>query len=80
MDIQFKEDHVYVVLGDGRIIGNPLAWHPWLLAATDEQRSQVELYTLSAYWPELDNGLDVEGMMKGRSPALPQDSVEHLKS
>jgi len=30
----------------------------------------VELYELSAYWPDLDDGLDVEDMMKGMPPHL----------
>ena len=66
--VEFTDDTVYLHLADGRIIGNPLVWHPWLLTATKSQRANVEYYELSAYWPVLDDGLDVEEMIKGIPP------------
>lgn len=68
--VDFADETVYLRLMDGRIIGNPLAWHPWLADATPEQRANVEMYELSAYWPDLDDGLDIEEMMKGMPPRL----------
>jgi hypothetical protein len=68
--IDFEDDAVYLRLADGRVIGNPLAWHPWLANATTAQRTNVEMYELSAYWPDLDDGLDVEEMMKGMPPHI----------
>jgi hypothetical protein len=68
--VEFTNEAVYLRLADGRVIGNPLEWHPWLQAATPEQRLNVELYDLSAYWPDLDDGLDVEEMMKGMPPRI----------
>ena len=68
--VEFKDEMVYLRLADGRIIGNPLEWHPWLAVATPEQRTNVELYELSVYFPDLDEGLDVEEMMKGIPPRL----------
>src|SRR5258708_6621187 len=63
--VRFDADNVYVVLSDGRVIGNPLSWHPWLVAATAEQRENVELRAFSVDWPDLDEGLDIQGMMQG---------------
>lgn len=68
--VEFKDDRVYLQLADGRVIGNPLDWHPWLAAATPEQRAHVEMYELSVYFPDLDDGLDVEEMMKGMPPRV----------
>ncbi len=68
--VNFQADTVYLHLADGRVIGNPLEWHPWLANATPEQLAHVELYELSAYWPDLDDGLDAEEMMKGIPPRL----------
>lgn len=68
--VKFQEEMVYLHLADGRVIGNPLEWHPWLVAATPEQRANVELYEMSVYFPDLDDGLDVEEMMKGMPPRL----------
>jgi hypothetical protein len=68
--VAFQGDTVYLRLADGRVIGNPLQWHPWLAKATPEQRANVEMYELSVYFPDLDDGLDVEEMMKGMPPRL----------
>jgi hypothetical protein len=70
VSIEYHDDKVFLRLADGREIGNPLNWHPWLEKATQAQRDNVELYELSAYWPDLDDGLDVEEMMKGMPPRI----------
>jgi Protein of unknown function (DUF2442) len=66
--VEIRGDKVYVALADGRVIGNPLAWHPWLLSATPAQLANVKLYHLSVWWPDLDEGLDIQGMMQGIQP------------
>ena len=68
--VSITHDSVYLTLGDGRVIGNPLGWHPWLAQATDAQRRNVELFELTAFWPDLDEGLDVTEMMKGEPPRI----------
>jgi hypothetical protein len=72
VEIEFQGDKVYLTLADGRVIGNPLDWYPWLASATTEQRANVEMYILSVYWPELDDGLDVAEMLKGIPPRVVQ--------
>jgi len=47
--VEIENGKVYVTLADGRVIGNPLDWHPWLLQATPEQRANVRLYHLSVF-------------------------------
>ncbi len=54
-----------MTLADGRDVSNPLDWHPWLANATLEQFSNFELDAFSVYWPDLDEGLGVEGMLRG---------------
>ncbi len=71
--VEFREKMVYLRLADGRVIGNPLEWHPWLANATQQQRQEVELYELSVYWPQLDDGLDVEEMMRGMPPRIARE-------
>ncbi len=66
--VEFRDQMVYLHLADGRAIGNPLAWHPWLEQASAEQRANVEMYELSVYFPDLDDGLDIEEMLKGIPP------------
>lgn len=76
VEVRFDGAMVILRLADGRIIGNPLDWHPWLANATAEQRAHVECYELSVYWPELDDGLDVDEMMKGIPPRLINPQAE----
>lgn len=64
-------DKVWVTLADGRVIANPLDWHPWLAQATPEQQAHVELHAFSVDWPDLDEGLDIQGMLMGIRPAAP---------
>jgi hypothetical protein len=68
--VDFEAGKVYLRLADGRVVGNPIDWHPWLANATPEQRANVERYELSVYWPDLDDGLDVTEMMKGMPPQI----------
>jgi hypothetical protein len=63
--VDFDDKMVWVTLADGRVIGNPLLWHPWLVRATPEQRSNMILRVYSVDWPDLDEGLDIEGMLRG---------------
>jgi Protein of unknown function (DUF2442) len=62
---------VTVTLQDGRIISNPLAWHPWLEHASAETRAHVEYHAFSVDFPMLDEGLDIRGMLLGIHPRLP---------
>jgi hypothetical protein len=56
-----------VDLMDGRTISVPIAWYPRLANATPEQRSRWEVagggYGL--HWPEIDEDLSTEGMLRG---------------
>jgi hypothetical protein len=54
-----------VQLADGATLTTPLWWYPPLLAATPEQRNRIELSPYGIHWPELDEDLSIEGMLKG---------------
>jgi hypothetical protein len=55
-------------LKDGREIATPLEWYPTLMAATSEQRANVELSLSGIHWPDLDEDLSVAGMLRGVRP------------
>ena len=77
VEVVIDEDFLTVHLSDGRIISNLLEWFTWLANATSEQRQN---YTLSAYsidWDDLDNGVDVEGMLRGIKPRTPENLTLH---
>jgi len=70
--VHFHDDKLTVVLEDGREISNPLSWFPWLEQATVAQRANYELWQFSIDWIDLDEGLDIEGMLRGIKPRYPQ--------
>ncbi|MBI5667026.1 MAG: DUF2442 domain-containing protein [Chloroflexi bacterium] len=67
--VNIQDGKLRVTLEDERTISTPLRWYPWLENATPEQQNTVELLPDAIYWPELDEGLEVEGMLRGIRPA-----------
>jgi hypothetical protein len=53
-------ERVWVTLADQRVIGLPLAAFPWLQQATPEQQQNVQVSPISLYWPDLEDGIDLE--------------------
>jgi hypothetical protein len=60
------ETELVVRLADGVRLATPLWWYPPLLSATAEQRDRIELSPYGLHWPELDEDLSIEGMLKGQ--------------
>jgi len=69
--VQFTDDTLAVDLADGRTIIVPLTWYPRLLNATVEQRShwRVAGAGFGIHWPDLDEDLSTEGMLRGAPAA-----------
>jgi hypothetical protein len=67
LGVEFSDDALSVSLRDGRIITVPLVWYPRLLNATPTQRQNWKIagggYGLR--WPELDEDLSTEGLLRG---------------
>lgn len=74
-DVQLPEDTLTVNLRDGRSISVPLVWYPRLLNATPSQRQnwQIAGGGFGIHWPEIDEDLSTEGLLRG-APA-PKTSV-----
>jgi len=66
-EVSFSEDSLCVALRDGRKISVPLTWFPKLLQATPQQRTnwQVAGGGYGIHWPELDEDLCTEGLLRG---------------
>lgn len=63
--VTFDDDSMWVHLDDGRVIAVPLAWFPRLLAATPEQRAQLELSPRGIHWEALDEDISIDGLLAG---------------
>ena len=59
------DTRVHVTLADGREIGAPLWWYPFLQNASAKQRADIELQFSGIWWPELDEGVSVKGLLLG---------------
>jgi len=66
-DVKVTEDDLIVLLADGRSISVPLAWYPRLLHASAEQRQhwQVAGGGFGIHWPDIDEDLSTEGLLRG---------------
>ena len=65
--VELTEDTLSVGLMDGRTITVPLAWYPRLLHATLTQRErwQVAGGGYGIHWPDVDEDLSTEGLLRG---------------
>jgi hypothetical protein len=75
VSVQTDDKYLWVTLKDGRIIGTPLAWYPWLAHALPEEVRTVELLPDAIYWTDLDEGLEIEGMLLGIRPVYARETV-----
>ncbi|MBI5669208.1 MAG: DUF2442 domain-containing protein [Chloroflexi bacterium] len=66
--VAIRENRLWVTLADGRMVVTPLDWYPFLEDATPEQQSNVQLKWNAVWWPDLDEGLSIDGMLKGVNP------------
>ena len=71
-----------VSLADGRKLSVPIAWYPRLANASPKQRRNWEIIGpgVGFHWPDVDEDLSVEGMLRGVPapgvrPQVPQGAV-----
>jgi hypothetical protein len=62
--VEFIDKNVVVTMKNGDIISNPLDLHPWLRDADPQKLKNVEYQVWSIWWPDIDEGLDIEGMRR----------------
>ena len=69
--VSFSDDSMTVNLDDGRSLSVPLAWYPRLLHGTPQQRERYELIGdgEGIHWPDLDEDINVEGLLAGKRSA-----------
>ncbi len=73
--VRFDADSIHVDLMDGRTISAPLAWYPRPRQATPEQLQRWETCAAGygIHWPELDEDISTEGLLRGASAPREQD-------
>jgi hypothetical protein len=73
-DVEFTKDTMSVALRDGRTITVPLMWYPRLHQASAAQRKnwRVAGAGYGIHWPDLDEDLNTEGLLRGAPAARPK--------
>lgn len=66
--VRVDADRLTVDLDDGRIVSAPVTWFPLLYRGSIEQRNRWQLMAdgCGIHWPELDEDISVEGLLKGQ--------------
>ena len=73
--VSVDNENLNVQLDDGRTVSVPLSWFPRLLKASADQRQNFKLVGRGEgiHWPEIDEDLSVEGLLRGiRAPQPPE--------
>jgi hypothetical protein len=68
-DVRCTDAELEVFLRDGRRFAVPLAWYPRLAQADPAARANWEPVAagLGIHWPDIDEDLSVEGIMRGNA-------------
>lgn len=77
-NVRCDEDSLTISLADGRSLAVPLAWYPRLLHGSAAERNRWRLLGGGTVieWPDLDEHIEVEGLLAGRRSAESRESVE----
>ena len=77
--VHFTVSQVMIEMADGRTLGLPLYFFPWLQYATEAQRQNYQLNYYTVDWEEMDEGIDMVAMLTGlyiKDMPRPEEVVE----
>ena len=55
---------IMILMESGLEFSFPCEAYPRLAAATDEERSHIELSPMGLHWPDLDEDLSIRGLLR----------------
>ena len=78
LNAQITEDEIIARLVDGRAISVPLIWSWRLTEATEKQRQNFEILGdgQGIHWPDIDEDINMEGMLYGSPARRPQSPAK----
>jgi putative addiction module component (TIGR02574 family) len=78
LHLEITDRHLIVELEDGRRLSVPLAWYPRLLDGTVIERQNWDLFGegTAIEWPDLDEHIEIEGLLAGRRSGESQRSFD----
>ncbi len=80
--VSVTDDTLVVQLQDGCTITAPLAWYPRLAEGTPAERAHWRLIGIGEgiHWPDLDEDLNVDGLLAGRRSRESADSLARWRA
>ncbi len=68
INVSFTQTSLHFVLADGREISAPLEWFPRLRDATEAERNNWQFIGngIGINWPNIDEDIAVETLMRGK--------------
>jgi hypothetical protein len=74
--VEVTADTLSVELEDGRTVSVPVSWFPRLHHATPEERANLQIIGAGygIHWPDLDEDISVDGIIRGFSSNESQSS------
>lgn len=82
-EVTFTDRHVFIEMTDGRILGLPLYYFPWLQNASEAQRQNYQLNYFTVDWEDMDEGIDMVAMLTGlytKDKTRPNEAVEQTSA
>ncbi len=78
ISVVVTNESMTVELDDGRAMSVPLGWFPRLLHAMAKERNNWELIGggQGVHWTDLDEDINVEGLLAGRRSSESQSSLK----
>ncbi|MBP8974096.1 MAG: DUF2442 domain-containing protein [Anaerolineae bacterium] len=78
VNVSVTEDTLSVDLEDGRTIAVPIAWYPRLAYGTPQERANFQISSAGygIHWPDLDEDIGVEGLLRGKKSTESPASFE----
>jgi len=66
VDVKVTDEHLLVVLADGRELASPLAWFPRLANANEDQRKNWRLIGRGQgiHWADVDEDISVASLLR----------------
>ena len=81
--VRFTDSHMMIETADGRILGLPLYFFPWLQNASGSQRQNYQRKDLTLRWEELNENIDLIAMLTGfyvQDRPRPADTIDRTKA
>ena len=76
VDARVTDESLTVDLVDGRTISVPTQWFPRLFHGTPEERANFELSYSGIHWPDLNEDIPVDGLLKGERSGESPRSIQ----